>query len=69
MNKVKPKKLYFVFNEGPDCSYFEQFESIKEAVNTHGHCEVFGATLKRLGVFKKASGIIRVKSKKKLRRK
>lgn len=55
----KPKVLYLVWESDGDIGYFNQFETLVDAVSDGGEgCEVYRAPVKYLGQFKKS---VRVK--------
>lgn len=64
----KPKKLYLVWNGDDEYQYFEQFDSLEDAV-TDSKTEVYVASIRRLGVFQKRNKVIRVKPRKKAKKK
>lgn len=64
----KPKKLYLVWNDDDEYQYFEQFDSLEDAVR-ESKTEVFIASIRRLGVFQKRNKVIRVKPRKKAKKK
>lgn len=64
----KPKKLYLVWNDSDEYHYFEQFDSLEDAV-TESKTEVYVASIRRLGVFQKRNKVIRVKPRKKAKKK
>ena len=64
----KPKKLYLVWNDDDEYQYFEQFDSLEDAVN-ESKTEVYVASIRRLGVFQKRNKVIRVKPRKKAKKK
>lgn len=64
----KPKKLYLVWTGDDDYQYFEQFDSLEDAVN-ESKTEVYIAIVRRLGVFQKRRKVVRVKPRKKAKKK
>lgn len=64
----KPKKLYLVWTGDDEYQYFEQFDSLEDAV-TESKTEVYVASIRRLGVFQKRNKVIRVKPRKKAKKK
>ena len=67
----KPKKLYLVWNDSDEYQYFEQFDSLEDALSSQGNqkTEVFIASIRRLGEFKREMRCIRVKPRKKAKKK
>lgn len=67
--KNRPTKLYLVWEsdlESPDGGYFNQYETLHDAVqSTGGLVEVFIASIKRLGTFRMSTNAVRVKIRKK----
>lgn len=63
----KPKKLYLVWNEDDEFAYFEQFDSLEDAVRSE-KTEVYIATIRRLGVFQKKNKVVRIKPRKKAKK-
>ena len=65
---VKPKVLYFVYQDGEDEQYYNQYESMEDAVSDSSNpVEVFEAKLNLLGTFQKSYRIAKV-SKKQLKK-
>lgn len=66
----KSKRLYFTWNEesaDPDEHYWQQWDSLEDAVSEYGNIgvEVFTAELRSIGKFKRAVVNVRMKAKKK----
>lgn len=64
----KQNKVYLVWADGEDEQYWNQFDSLEEAVTYEGGSapvEVYVATPKRIGRFKRKHVLIRVKNRKK----
>lgn len=63
---AKHKLIYLVWNsDDPDCNYWEQFDSLSEAVTNHPKKEVFTAKPRLLGRFNMKTAPVRIKRKKK----
>ena len=67
---MKKMKLYFAWLEdaNPENSYWQQYDSLEDAVGENEGEEIFAAELKKLGVFKREVSLVRQKSKKKARK-
>lgn len=73
---MKGNKIYLVWNEddvnedNSDGAYWEQFNTIEDAVSTRGDgCEVWVAEPRLLGVYKRKVEMVKVKKRKARRHK
>lgn len=66
MSKVNTDKIYLVWDENDhDEGYWQQYSSLDDAISSNdGHANVYIATPRRIGTFKIASKIIRIKKRK-----
>lgn len=56
------KELYFVWRGEEDGQYFEQYDSLEDAVTSNSSgVEVFKAELKSLGLFKVVTKVVKAK--------
>lgn len=63
---VKPTKLYFVWRPEEDPQYFQQYDTLEEAVDDNDEpVEVYEADLKLVGNFESKMVYSKVKAKKK----
>lgn len=60
----KPKEIYMVWETDGDCGYFLQYDSLKDAVCSHGDkTEVYFAKPQFLGTYEKSVKIVKSKKK------
>lgn len=67
MSDDKPNlKQYGVWNTDNDTGYWDLYDSVEDAVSTHGDgCEVYIIVPKKLGTFKRSVKIVKIKKRKK----
>lgn len=65
------KKIYLVWvvEEGDEAGHWEQYSSLEDAVDSHGAgCEVWFARPRRLGKFRAAKKILKIKTRRKAKK-
>lgn len=66
--KKIPTKQYMVWmapEDENDCGYFEQFNTIADAVDSHGDVEIYKADIKPIGKYKSQTKIVKIAKRKK----
>lgn len=64
----RSKRIYLVWTLEDDYGYYEQYDTLEDAVKEHEREEIFIATPKLLGKFQSKVKMVRVRKRKKVKK-